>query len=258
VDPTPVNANSSGGAVPVSKIPVKLKIPTRKIKLYLACDKVPGWNEIDAVGLVSDKGDLQWARRVQASSTYASGNGQASGSGNPDLLVPSWSRLNRPGSPWDSGQANREERQSDARGWPMVALMSERDTLAQGAGNSNNTSPASTNTNTKLLSGLGGGSVAITTPSPNHVPIAIPLRPIWIGLTADTLFFATLWLVTWSVLTIPRRFVREVARFRRGACIECGYDLGYDFIHGCPECGWRRDRQMPSSRAVVSERVNGD
>jgi hypothetical protein len=140
----------------------------------------------------------------------------------------------------------------------MVALMSERDTLAQGAGNSNNTSPASNYTNTALLSGLGGGSVAITTPSPNHVPISIPLRPIWVGLTADTLLFATLWLVTWSVLTIPRRFVREVARFRSGACIECGYDLGYDFIHGCPECGWRRDRQMPSSRAVVSERVNGD
>ncbi len=137
--------------------------------------------------------------------------------------------------------------------------MSEHDSLASGAASSNNTALARTYTSSALQSGLGGGTIAITTPSPNHVPISIPLRPIWIGLTADTLLFATLWLVAWSVLTIPRRFVREVSRFRRGACIECGYDLGYDFIHGCPECGWRRDRQMPtSSRVVVSERVNGD
>ena len=77
VDPTSTTGISTGSAVPVSKIPIKLNFLTRKIKLYLACDKVPGWNEIDAVGLVSDKGELQWARRVQASSTYASANGQS-------------------------------------------------------------------------------------------------------------------------------------------------------------------------------------
>jgi hypothetical protein len=70
---------------------------------------------------------------------------------------------------------------------------------------------------------------------------AVPLRPIWSGLAVNTLFYAAIWAGIYAALVVPRRFVREVARFRRGACIACGYDLGYDFIHGCPECGWRRD-----------------
>jgi hypothetical protein len=240
-DPTPSTPASSGSSVPVSTIPISLNTPTRKIKIYLACDKVPGWNEVDAVGLVSDKGDLQWARQVQASSTYASSFGSNAGSGgNPELLVPGWTTLAAPARPMEAGLANREERQIDARGWPMVALMSEIDTLATGTANSTSVPPA--NSYKTLGTRVGSNSFAITTPSTNHAPIPIPLRPIWIGLIGDTLLFATVWLTLWSTLVIPRRFIREVARFRRGACIQCGYDLGYDFIQGCPECGWRRDR----------------
>jgi hypothetical protein len=245
-DPTPATpAASSGATVPVSTIPVSLNVSTRKIKIYLACDKVPGWNEIDAVGLVSDKGERQWARQVQASSTYASSFGSNSGNsgGNPQLLVPGWSRLDAPGRAMESGLANREERQVDARGWPMVALMSEVDTLATGAINSAAVPRA--NSYTTVRTGrVGSGSFAVATPSAGHAPIPIPLRPVWIGLVGDTLIFATFWFAFWSTLVIPRRFIREVARFRRGACIECGYDLGYDFIQGCPECGWRRERQQ--------------
>ncbi|MDB5320035.1 MAG: blaR0 [Phycisphaerales bacterium] len=240
-DPTPSTPASSGSSVPVSTIPISLNIPTRKIKIYLACDKVPGWNEVDAVALVSDKGDLQWARQVQASSTYASSFGSNAGSGgNPELLVPGWTTLGSPARPMEAGLANREERQIDARGWPMVALMSEIDTLATGTANSTSVPPA--NSYKTLGTRVGSNSFAITTPSANHAPIPVPLRPIWIGLIGDTLLFATVWLAAWSTLVIPRRFIREVARFRRGACIQCGYDLGYDFIQGCPECGWRRDR----------------
>ena len=56
----------------------------------------------------------------------------------------------------------------------------------------------------------------------------------------NTVFYGVIWAGLWVTLLVPRRFIREVARFRRGACIACGYDLGYDFIAGWPECGWRR------------------
>jgi hypothetical protein len=85
------------------------------------------------------------------------------------------------------------------------------------------------------------GAVALTTPTTPDARAPLPTRPIWAGLVFNTLFYATIWLVLWATFTVPRRFVRDLARVRRGACIACGYDLGFDFIHGCPECGWRRD-----------------
>jgi hypothetical protein len=236
------SAASNSGQTPVSKIPLSTKFPTRKIKIYLASDKVPGWNEIDAVGLVAENGERQWARSVQASSTYASGLGSNATGGDPQVLVPSWTHLRQPSDPMTEGAANREERQVDARGWPLVALMSQVDTLATGSGASVRAVPLSAYTTGSLRS---TGAFAVATPSPARVPVPIPFVPVWSGLVGDSVFYGVIWLVAWSALTVPRRFVREVARFRRGACIECGYDLGYDFINGCPECGWRRDRIAP-------------
>jgi hypothetical protein len=68
-DPTPTTA-----ARGISRIPVKCKFKTNEIRIYLDSDKVPGWNEIDAVGLVS-KGKTQWADTCSASSCYASRSG---------------------------------------------------------------------------------------------------------------------------------------------------------------------------------------
>src|SRR5688572_10359700 len=61
------------GGVAISKIPLTLNSPTRRVKIYLDSVKVPSWNEIDAVALVDSAGGKQWARKVEASSTYASG-----------------------------------------------------------------------------------------------------------------------------------------------------------------------------------------
>src|SRR5262249_20892308 len=44
---------------------------TNRIKVYIESTKVPGWNEIDAVGLVDAKGKTFWAICAEASSTYA-------------------------------------------------------------------------------------------------------------------------------------------------------------------------------------------
>ncbi len=46
-------------------------VPIRTIRLRLDTDRTPGWNEIDAVELVSPDG-AQWASRATASSTFAS------------------------------------------------------------------------------------------------------------------------------------------------------------------------------------------
>lgn len=44
---------------------------TNRIKLYLDSKRVPGWNEIDAVGLIDKAGQIHWASNVECSSTYA-------------------------------------------------------------------------------------------------------------------------------------------------------------------------------------------
>lgn len=64
-DPTP---QGSGGGV--SKIPLQTIWQTKKVKIYIASKKVSGWNEIDAIGLVDQSGDVQWTRHAEASSSY--------------------------------------------------------------------------------------------------------------------------------------------------------------------------------------------
>jgi len=67
-DPTPVTAKSG-----ISKLPVALKFKTDRIRIYLASEKVPGWNEIDAVGVGYSWGRMLWAEKASASSSYGSG-----------------------------------------------------------------------------------------------------------------------------------------------------------------------------------------
>src|SRR5262245_26282380 len=62
---------SAGKEIGVSVLPVKNGFRTARIKLYIDSKNVPGWNEIDAVGLKDDKGKLFWAATAAASSTYA-------------------------------------------------------------------------------------------------------------------------------------------------------------------------------------------
>lgn len=238
--------------VAISKVPLSVNFPTNRIKIYLACDKVPNWNEVDAVGLISDAGETQWARHVQASSTYASNSAAQGGAGgNPALLTPSWTTLDHPNPAFATAVANREERMVDARGWPLLAFRSETDllgpttppTLKVLTGNSAPRSPGPRSAYGVTQLNLTG-TVALSTPAAGiDVRPPLPTRPIWLGLAIDTLVFGTAWLVLWATLTIPRRFVRDLARLRRGACIACGYDLNYDFPKGCPECGWRRDHR---------------
>src|SRR5262249_18595929 len=62
---------SAGKEIGVSKLPFKGDFRTNRIKVYIESTKVPGWNEIDAVGLTDAKGKTLWAVAAEASSTYA-------------------------------------------------------------------------------------------------------------------------------------------------------------------------------------------
>lgn len=61
---------------------------------------------------------------------------------------------------------------------------------------------------------------------------SIPLRPIWPGLLANTLFYATITLALLAGL----RLIRTHRRRKRGRCVACNYKLG-EGISVCPECG---------------------
>lgn len=65
-DPTP-----QGSGMGTSKIPINVAFPVSKVKLFIDSPRVPGWNEIDAVGLLDETGEAHWAESAQASSTFA-------------------------------------------------------------------------------------------------------------------------------------------------------------------------------------------
>jgi hypothetical protein len=65
-DPTP--AGSGRG---ISEIPVRVGFKTNRVKVFLDSTAVPGWNEIDSVGLRDGADKVHWATSAAASSTYA-------------------------------------------------------------------------------------------------------------------------------------------------------------------------------------------
>lgn len=65
IDPTP--RTEPWG---VSVFPMTLDAPIKRVKLYINSMGVPGYNEIDAVGLRLANGQTQWAKSATASSSY--------------------------------------------------------------------------------------------------------------------------------------------------------------------------------------------
>jgi hypothetical protein len=68
VDPTPRDAPLGKG---ISKIRFDKPAVMNRVRLTIDSPKVPGWNEIDAVGLVEPSGSVHWATGATASSSYA-------------------------------------------------------------------------------------------------------------------------------------------------------------------------------------------
>lgn len=71
-DPSP-----AGKPRGVSVIPVKLDFAVQRIRLTIDSPAVPGWNEIDAVGVEDADGNTHWSSHVEASSTYGTPRGSA-------------------------------------------------------------------------------------------------------------------------------------------------------------------------------------
>ena len=219
----------------VSRVPVGVEVQTRRVKLYIDSPKVGGWNEIDAVALVGRDGSRQWATKVEASSWYNSqAYANSSSGGVPVEAVPSWGGLARPGHALQDEGARSEQRLVEGRGWPMIAVWGERDPAVLATAPMTGTLTFSTR-----LALTGGGTVRI-----GAAGMGLRGQPLFhvvpAGLAVDAVVYAVILGLIWWALVWPRRFVVEVARMRRGCCLRCGYDLRYDFVKGCPECGWGR------------------
>jgi hypothetical protein len=59
----------------ISVIPLHPDFDVSRIRVYFDSPKVPGWNELDAVGLLDATGKTHWATAATASSTYADRGG---------------------------------------------------------------------------------------------------------------------------------------------------------------------------------------
>jgi hypothetical protein len=266
-DPT-----SPGTGMGTSKVPTKVDFATNRIRVYVDSHIVPGWNEIDAVGLVGpDGGQPQWAERVRASSGYSVGP-ISPGVPAVESLIPAWTGLRQPGQAFAAGTGVGESRAIAAFGWPFLAVYGTQDLTAIAPSPASGSLTAST----IILSGssvavpgstgrltampvgstiagpTGGlswaptsGGIAYLTSTgsgPAATPVALPAprRVLWAGLLLNAAIFGVVLFLLRIALVTPRRFLAEVSRMRNGRCIACGYDLGYDFMRGCPECGWRR------------------
>ena len=65
-DPKP-----TGTPTRIVNAPVDVEFPVQRVRLSVLSKLIPGWNEIDAVGLLDSSGEMHWAVAAIASSSYA-------------------------------------------------------------------------------------------------------------------------------------------------------------------------------------------
>jgi hypothetical protein len=70
---------SKGQEIAATPFSVPGGINAKRVRVYLDTSKVAGWEEIDAMQITGRDGSAQWAKSVNASSTYASGGGAGFG-----------------------------------------------------------------------------------------------------------------------------------------------------------------------------------
>lgn len=216
-EPSPTTMPTTRSAMP-SEYPIACDAAISAVRLEIDSDRVTGWNEIDAVGLVDVTREVVWAASATASSSYADRNTRNE---KPESLLPEWSALWLPTDEFVTRQVSQETRVEVTTGWPLVALRGQSGDQKR---NSN-------------------------FPRRGQLPIElVPWQPIWPGFVVDSLVYASFsWLSVW-MLTRPRRAMTEFMRLRRGLCLQCGYDIRFDFAGGCSECGWLREHSEDRSR----------
>ena len=75
---------------------------------------------------------------------------------------------------------------------------------------------------------------------------AIPTRPIWPGLIANTIFYAV---ILWLLICGPFS-LRRLIRMKRGQCLKCGYLIGEAAL--CSECGEALPARLASRRVITT------
>lgn len=141
---------------------------------------------------------------------------------------PRWGALPNIEVPEEHQERFRVHGMEDARGWPWPALWCSMEDKGWGSGV---TPPRITVSGGLALGQAAKGRVT----SANFR--ALPWRPVWLGIGADSLVYAAAWMF---VLVVPA-MARRRRRFHRGRCPICAYDLVGDHASGCPECGWGRE-----------------
>ena len=153
-----------------------------------------------------------------------------------DTIAPAWLSLPR-SSRLGSSQGIAV---ADARGWPMIAMMSTYELRA---------TPT-----TAITTNVCGGMTfrARFAAGPSRDALVLPLRPVWPGFAANTLVFTA---ACWMLFVAPL-VLRKALRSKHGLCPVCGYDLrGRANTTGsnvCPECGTAASA-MPDSRKPTAE-----
>jgi len=168
--------------------------------------------------------------------------GEGDGSGLERSLIPAWLRRELSAisaARWKRLDARGGDRDTlgislwidEFAGWPWPALRSEVECIESQIGI----------LAMEVRGGVPGAHVpprelSVSRPLvPSHRLFAVPYTPVWFGLTADTLLFATLWCLPLLGIPAARRLIRR----HRGQCGACGYSLAGLPADAsvCPECG---------------------
>ena len=140
-----------------------------------------------------------------------------------EQALPHWSRLTSPSSNWDREHIQSQE--EAAFGWPWLVLSWRVDRSV------------SRYETDRRLDRIAYGLKIEASDRVRALPKILPLRPVWPGLLLGSVVYA---LILWAVAKNLVALVR-LRRLLRGRCYACGYDIKWDLVHGCPECGWRRE-----------------
>lgn len=133
---------------------------------------------------------------------------------------PYWSALayqDRPRMLSDDRRGLNDWKHEMAAGWPLRALRGE---LVNSSIRLDNSTPAE--------------SRSLIRVGPEKV---IPFRPLILGFAGDLVLYST----AWASLLFAPGWIRSAARRRRGACVQCGYELS-GITGPCPECGGDREQ----------------
>jgi len=150
-----------------------------------------------------------------------------------ESVIPRWSRVRRPKAGRNGGEFHHVE---SAFGWPWLSL----------AFSGEYTRRDSRQVEIEVKSGillyqptLGSGDKPLR---------VLPLRPLWIGILCNSVFYGLgIWLLWFLKVLRPLSLLRRI-RLRRGLCPTCGYPMGEATV--CAECGAMLPSRKPDARAT--------